>query len=67
MDCCTKKVGWTVIQRRLDRLLYKEGWMEWYTKKVGWTVLQRSWLDSFTKKVGWTDIQRSMNGLFHND
>ena len=38
MDCYTKKVGWTVIQRRLDGLVYKDGLMDCYTKMVGWTV-----------------------------
>ena len=41
MNCYTKKVGWTVSQRRLDELLYKEGWMDCYTKIVGWTVSKR--------------------------
>ena len=35
MNCFTKNVGWTVIQRRLDELFYKEGWMNCFTKKVG--------------------------------
>ena len=56
MNCLTKKVGWTVIERRLDgvwhkesridsiildELFYKEGWMGCCTKKDGWTVIQR--------------------------
>ena len=40
LDCFTKKVGWTVIQRRLDEMFYKEGWVD-------------CWMNCFTKKAGW--------------
>ena len=35
MNCYTKKDGWTVIRRRMDELLYEEGWMNCYMKKDG--------------------------------
>ena len=35
MDYFTKKVGWTVSQRRFDGLFHRAGWVDCLIKKVG--------------------------------
>ena len=64
MDCYTKKVGRTVIRRRLDGLIHKEDWLDCF--KVGWTVSQKRLDRPFHKNVGWPVSQRRLAGLFQS-
>ena len=42
------------LQRRMDELLYDQGWINCYTKKVDGLLYKEGWLDCCTKKVGKT-------------
>ena len=68
MDCCTKMVEWTVVQRRLDGLFHKEGCVNCFTKNllfhkegcmdcviknINALFHKEGRMDFFTKKVGW--------------
>ena len=45
-----------LYKRRLDVLLYEEGWMHCIQRRMDELLYDEGWMNCYTKKVGWTVI-----------